>query len=283
MSRMTGPVRSVLYLPASNPRAIEKARTLACDVAVLDLEDAVAPEAKADARHAAVEAVRAGGFGLRLGVRINGLDTPWGKDDLDALRDSGVRLIVAPKVESEHGVRDLSARLPAGCDLWAMIETPLAVLRLDAIAGTGGALAGLMLGVNDLAKGLGTGPSADREPLKPWMAATVAAARAHGLVALDGVFNRIDDAEGLAAECAQGRLYGFDGKSLIHPSQVAVANAAFSPGEDEVRAARAIVAAFAAPQAAGLGAIRLNGAMVERLHLEAAEALLARHEAAQAR
>lgn len=278
-----GPVRSVLYLPASNARAIEKARTLACDVAVLDLEDAVAPDAKSEARRAAFEAVRAGGFGPRLGVRINALDTPWGAEDLDALRDSGVGLIVAPKVESEHGVRDLSARLPAGCALWAMIETPLAVLRLDAIAGTGGNLAGLMLGVNDLAKGLGTGASADREPLKPWMAVTVAAARAHGLIALDGVFNRIDDADGLAAECAQGRLYGFDGKSLIHPSQVAAANAAFSASEVELTHARAIVAAFAAPEAAGLGAIRLDGAMVERLHLQAAEALLARHAAEQAR
>jgi len=279
---MTGAVRSVLYLPASNARAIEKARTLACDVAILDLEDAVAPEAKVAARAAAVEAIRAGGFGPRLGVRINGLDTPWGADDLTALAQAGATLIVAPKVESAEAVRDLSARLPAEGALWAMIETPAAVLRLDAIAGAGlaagGSLAGLMLGVNDLAAGLLTGSSPDREPLKVWMAATVAAARAHGLIALDGVFNRIDDAEGFAAECAQGRLYGFDGKSLIHPSQIATAHAAFSPSEEEVCRARAIVAAFATPEAEGRGAIRVDGAMVERLHLVAAERLLTRHD-----
>jgi len=274
---MTGAVRSVLYLPASNARAIDKARTLSCDVAILDLEDAVAPEAKVEARAAAVEAVRTGGYRPRLGVRVNGLDTPWGADDLAALVGVGAALIVAPKVESAGTVRDLSTRLPAGAELWAMIETPAAVLRLDAVAGGGGALTGLMLGVNDLTAGLMTGPSPDREPLKVWMAATVAAARAHGLIALDGVFNRIDDAEGFAAECAQGRLYGFDGKSLIHPSQIEGAHAAFSPSEDEVRRARAIVAAFAASEAGGRGAIRVDGAMVERLHLAAAERLLGRH------
>ena len=274
---MTGAVRSILYLPASNARAIERARRLSCDVAILDLEDAVAPEAKAEARAAAVEAVKVGGFAPRLGVRINGLDTPWGDDDLTALAEAGATLIVAPKVESAEAVRDLSVRLPAGADLWAMIETPAAVLRLDAIAGAGGALTGLMLGVNDLAAGLTTGQSRDREPLKVWMAATVAAARAHGLVALDGVFNGIDDVEGFAAECAQGRLYGFDGKSLIHPSQIERAHTAFSPSEDEVRRAQAIVAAFAAPEAEGRGAIRVEGAMVERLHLAASELLLARH------
>jgi len=274
---MTGAVRSVLYLPASNARAIDKARTLSCDVAILDLEDAVAPEAKVEARAAAVEAVRTGGYRPRLGVRVNGLDTPWGADDLAALVGVGAALIVAPKVESAATVRDLSTRLPAGAELWAMIETPAAVLRLDAVAGGGGALTGLMLGVNDLTAGLMTGPSPDREPLKVWMAATVAAARAHGLIALDGVFNRIDDAEGFAAECAQGRLYGFDGKSLIHPSQIEGAHAAFSPSEDEVRRARAIVAAFAASEAGGRGAIRVDGAMVERLHLAAAERLLGRH------
>lgn len=275
--------RSVLYLPASNARAIEKARSLDCDVAVLDLEDAVAPEMKADARAAAVAAVRAGGFGPRLGVRINGLDTEWGADDLAALAGSGVSLIVAPKVESAAEVQALTERLPTGADLWAMIETPAAVLRLVEIAehgaghgsGSGGLLTGLMLGVNDLATTLRTGASPDREPLKTWLAATVAAARMHGLVAIDGVFNRIADTTGFEAECAQGRLYGFDGKSLIHPSQVSGANAAFGPSDAEIAQARAIVAAFDAPDAEGRGAIRLDGAMVERLHLAAAQALLA--------
>ncbi len=272
--------RSVLYLPASNARAIEKARTLDCDVAVLDLEDAVAPEMKAEARAAAVEAVRSGGFGPRRGVRINGLDTEWGAEDLKALAGTEVGLIVAPKVESAEAVGDLNAALPPRAALIAMIETPAALMRLESIAGAGGALAGLMLGVNDLAATLGTGPSADREPLKPWLAATVAAARMHGLAVLDGVFNRIEDAQGLTAECAQGRLYGFDGKSLIHPSQIAAANAAFAPSPAEVAQAEAIVAAFADPASDGKGAIRVGGAMVERLHLASAERLLKRHRMA---
>lgn len=269
-------VRSVLYLPASNARAIEKARTLNCDVAILDLEDAVAPEAKADARAAAVAAVQSGGFGPRLGVRINGLDTPWGLDDLAALKAAGASLIVAPKVETTETVHAITARIARGAALWAMIETPRALLSLTDIAEAGGALDGLMLGVNDLAKALGTGPSPDREPFKPWLALLVCAARTHNLLAIDGVFNRIDDADGLIAEAAQGRLYGFDGKSLIHPSQIAPANAAFSPSEAEIEQARAVIAAFAAPEAEGLGAIRVNGAMAERLHLEQAQALLAR-------
>ena len=278
---MNPPVRSVLYLPASNARAIEKARGLACDVAVLDLEDAVPPELKVSARAAAVTAVREGGFGPRLGVRINGLETEWGAADLAALGDSGVALIIAPKVESARTVHAIAGRMRGGTELWAMIETPAAVVRMDAIAGAGGPLSGLMLGVNDLATGLGTGPSDDREPLKPWLAATVAVARTHGLLALDGVYNRIEDTDGLVAECRQGRLYGFDGKSLIHPSQIAVANAAFGITGDAARRAEEIVRAFAHPDAEGRGAIRLNGAMVERLHLEAARALLARYAVEQ--
>ncbi|WP_292084445.1 MULTISPECIES: CoA ester lyase [unclassified Brevundimonas] len=267
--------RSVLYLPASNPRAIEKARTLPCDVAVLDLEDAVAPEMKLEARAAAVTAAREGGFGPRLGVRINGLDTPWGADDLAALRDAPVDLIVAPKVESAATVRALSDGMRPGVDLWAMIETPRALVDLRDIAEAGGALSGLMMGVNDLAKELRTGPSTDREPLKPWLAAVVAHARANGLSVIDGVFNRIKDEAGFAAECAQGRLYGFDGKSLIHPSQIDGANAAFGPSAEEVQWAKTVVAAFAAPDAEGLGVIRVEGEMVERLHLHAAKELLA--------
>lgn len=269
-------VRSVLYLPASNARAVEKARTLTCDVAILDLEDAVAPGAKAEARAAAVAAVQAGGFGPRVGVRINGLDTPWGLDDLAALKAAGASLIVAPKVETPETVHAVTAQIARGAALWAMIETPRALLSMTEIAEAGGALDGLMLGVNDLAKALGTGPSPDREPFKPWLSLLVAAARTHNLLAIDGVFNRIDDADGLIAEAAQGRLYGFDGKSLIHPSQIAPANAAFSPSEAEIEQARAVIAAFAAPEAEGLGAIRVNGAMAERLHLEQAQALLAR-------
>lgn len=273
--------RSVLYLPASNPRAVEKARGLDADVVILDLEDAVAPEMKAAARAAAVQALAEGGVRAAVGVRINGLDTEWGAADLKAL--TAARIIVAPKVESAEAVRALSAALPESCALWAMIETPAAVLRLDAIASAGGALDALMFGTNDLSAALGCGASPDREPLKPWLAATVAAARAHGLMVLDGVFNTIDDAAGLTAECAQGRLYGFDGKSLIHPTQIAAANAAFAPSPAEVAQARAVAAAFAAPEAEGLGVIRVEGRMTERLHLAAAERLLARHAAIASR
>ena len=267
--------RSVLYLPASNARAVEKARGLNCDVALLDLEDAVAPEMKREARAAAVAAAHEGGFGPRLGVRINGLDTPWGAEDLKALREAPVDLIVAPKVESAAAVRALSDGMRPGVDLWAMIETPRALIDLRAIAEADGALSGLMLGVNDLAKELKTGAAPDREPLKPWLAAVVAHARANGLTIIDGVFNRIKDETGFAAECAQGRLYGFDGKSLIHPSQIEGANAAFGASAAEIEWARKVVAAFAAPEAAGLGVIRVEGEMVERLHLEQAQYLLA--------
>jgi citrate lyase subunit beta/citryl-CoA lyase len=269
------PARSVLYLPASNARVIEKARSLACDVAILDLEDAVAPEAKIEARAAAVAAVRAGGFGPRLGVRINALDTEWGGDDLAALADTRVDLIVAPKVDDAATVQTLSSRLRSGTALWAMVETPRALFALNDIAASGGALEGLMLGTNDLAAMLRSGPSPDREPLKPWLALTVAMARAHGLLAIDGVFNRFTDTDGFAAECAQGRLYGFDGKSLIHPSQIEAANAAFAPSQAELAHARAVVAAFNAPDAVGRGAIPIDGQMVERLHLAAAERVLA--------
>lgn len=264
--------RSVLFLPASNKRAVEKARGLDCDVAVLDLEDAVAPDAKAAARAAAVEAVRTGGFKPRLGVRINGLDTPWGADDLDALSGLSLDLVVAPKVDSAEDVADLSERLPPGARLWAMIETPGALLSLPAIAASGGPLEALMLGVNDLAKALRTGPSFDREPLKPWLAAVVAAARANGLLAIDGVFNRFQDEAGFTAEAEQARLYGFDGKSLIHPIQIAPCHKAFAPTPGGLAWARAVVAAF---EGSDRGVVQVQGEMVERLHLEQARALLA--------
>ncbi|WP_298744524.1 CoA ester lyase [uncultured Brevundimonas sp.] len=273
-------VRSVLYLPASNPRAIEKARGLDCDAVILDLEDAVAPDAKPAARAAAAEAVAAGGFRARVGVRINGLDTPWGGDDLAALGGLRPDFAVAPKVESAAAVREVAARLPGGVALWAMVETPLSVLRLDQIAGAGPPLAALMLGTNDFGERMNLVLDPGREPLKPWLAAVVAAARGHGLLAIDGVVNATDDADRLEAECRQGRAFGFDGKSLIHPDQIAAANLAFSPSPEEVARAREIVAAFAAADAEGKGAIRIGRRMVERLHLAAAHRLLARHEAA---
>lgn len=272
--------RSVLYLPASNARAIEKARGLNPDAVILDLEDAVAPDAKAEARQAAVAALTSGGFGARVGVRVNGLDTPWGADDLAALAGLSPDFVVAPKIESPEAVREVAARLPAGVPLWIMIETPLSVLRLDAIAGAGAPLAALMLGINDFGERMNLVLDAGREPLKPWLAAVVAAARGHGLLAIDGVVNAVDDADRLHTECRQGRAFGFDGKSLIHPAQIDAANAAFSPSPEEVAKAREVVAAFASADAEGKGAIRVGYRMVERLHLDAAHRLLARHEAA---
>ncbi len=275
--------RSVLYLPASNPRAIEKARGLNADAVILDLEDAVAPAAKAEARQAAVEALSAGGFSGRVGVRVNGLDTPWGADDLTALCVHKPDFVVAPKIESPEAVRAVAARLPIGTDLWIMVETPLSVLRLDQIAGAGPPLAALMLGINDFGERMNLVLGPEREPLKPWLAAVVAAARGHGLLAIDGVVNATDDTGRLQAECRQGRAFGFDGKSLIHPAQIEAANAAFSPSAEEVARAREVVSAFAAADAEGKGAIRVGYRMVERLHLDAAHRLLARHAAASTR
>jgi citrate lyase subunit beta/citryl-CoA lyase len=191
--------------------------------------------------------------------------------------------VVAPKIESPEAVRAVAARLPAGADLWIMVETPLSVLRLDAIAGAGPPLAGLMLGINDFGERMNLVLGPDRDPLKPWLAAVVAAARGHGLLAIDGVVNATDDADRLRTECLQGRAFGFDGKSLIHPAQIDAANAAFSPSPEEVAKAREVVAAFASADAEGKGAIRVGYRMVERLHLDAAHRLLARHEAASTR
>jgi citrate lyase subunit beta/citryl-CoA lyase len=275
--------RSVLYLPASNARAIEKARGLNADAVILDLEDAVAPDAKTEARQAAVDALSAGGFGGRVGVRVNGLDTAWGADDLTALCIHKPDFVVAPKIESPEAVHDVAARLPAGVALWIMIETPLSVLRLDQIAGAGAPLAALMLGINDFGERMNLVLDADRDPLKPWLAAVVAAARGHGLLAIDGVVNAVDDADRLRTECLQGRAFGFDGKSLIHPAQIDAANTAFSPSPEEVAKAREVVAAFASADAEGKGVIRVGYRMVERLHLDAAHRLLARHAAASTR
>ena len=268
------PRRSALYLPASNPRAIAKARTLGCDIVILDLEDAVAPDNKASARDAAAAAVREGGFGAReLVVRVNALSTQWGAADLVALAAARPDAVLVPKVDDGASLAACTAALP-GVPLWAMVETPRALLRLDDLASAPG-LAALVMGTNDLAKDLGMRPGADRLPFLGFLAQSVAAARAHGLAVLDGVYNAIDDADGLARECAQGVQFGFDGKTLIHPGQIDPCNAAFSPTDEEVAWAETVERAFAAPDAAGRGAIRVEGRMVERLHLEQARRTLA--------
>ena len=274
MSAAIRPRRSALYMPASNARAIAKARTLPCDVVILDLEDAVAPEAKAAARDAAVTAVREGGFGAReVVVRVNALESEWGGDDLTALAGVLPDAVLLPKVDDERDVAGYAGRLP-GVPLWAMVETPRALLRLDRLAAAPG-LAALVMGTNDIAKDLGVRPGTDRLPLLGFLAQSVAAARAHGLAILDGVYNAIEDAEGFARECAQGLRFGFDGKTLIHPAQIEPCNEAFSPTSEEIAWAEMVERAFAAPEAAGRGAIRVEGAMVERLHLEQARRTLA--------
>lgn len=266
--------RSALYLPAANARAVEKARTLPCDVVILDLEDAVAPDAKAAARTLAVAAVQDGGFGDReLIVRVNALDTPWGAEDLSAVAAARPDAVLVPKVDGPDAVARYREQV-GDAPVWAMIETTRSVLRLDALAAAPG-LAALVMGTNDLAKEMRAKPGPERLPFLGFLAAAVAAARAHGLAVLDGVYNAIDDPAGLARECAQGAAFGFDGKTLIHPSQIDPCNAAFSPSAEDIAQAQAIVAAFAAPDAAGKGAIRVGGAMVERLHLDQARQTLA--------
>ncbi|WP_380782231.1 HpcH/HpaI aldolase/citrate lyase family protein [Sphingomonas sp. R86520] len=271
--------RSALYMPASNARAIAKARTLACDVVILDLEDAVAPDEKAAARERVCEAARDGGFGEReLVVRVNGLDTPWYADDIAAVRAIGLAAVLVPKVSSVADLRQVRTSLgEEETPIWAMIETCAAILALPqlstAAAETG--LTALVTGTNDLAKEMRCRLGADRMPLIPALSSTVIAARAAGIVALDGVCNALDDATRFAAECAQGAMLGFDGKTLIHPSQIDAANAGFGPTEEDLAWARKVVAAFEDSENADKGAIRLDGQMVERLHLAEAETILA--------
>ena len=269
------PRRSALYLPASNPRAIEKARTLACDVVILDLEDAVAPEAKAQARALAVEAVRAGGFGAReLVIRVNGLDTHWGADDLATVTAARPDAVLIPKVSAPA---DFAAYAGVGAPLWAMIETCAAIFALDAIGrASAAARVGVwVIGTNDLAKEMRCNAGPDRAPLQPALALSVMAARAHGVSILDGVWNDIADLPGLERECAQGAAFGFDGKTVIHPSHLAPANVAFAPDPEAVAWAQTVAAAFDLPESAGKGVLKVEGRMVERLHLAQARRLIA--------
>lgn len=285
------PLRSVLYMPASNARALAKARSLDCDAIVLDLEDAVAPDLKAQARAELAAQIRTGGFGhRRLIARINGMDTPWGEADLAALADSPPEqepeAILVPKVSDAADIAALSGAMDRlgyrpSVGLWAMIETPRAVLGIERIADMAGStrLSGFVLGLNDLAKDTGMAQEPGRAAFVPVLVAAVLAARANGLVVIDGVCNVIDDSALLEAECTQARAFGFDGKTLIHPAQLAVTNAVFAPSPQDVAQAQAIVAAFADPANAGQGALRVNGRMVERLHRDMAEKTLAKARA----
>lgn len=273
------PRRSALYMPASNAKAIAKARSLDCDVIILDLEDAVAPDAKAMAREQAVAAVREGGFGSReLVVRVNGLDTEWGADDMAAIAAAGPDAILAPKVSTADDMRGYAGHLGGrAIPLWAMVETALSLFRLEAIAATAAdtGLAGFVIGTNDLAKETGAHLNTLRTPFVGALGLAVAAARAYGLIILDGVYNDLDDDEGFAVQTHQAVTFGFDGKTLIHPRQIEPCNRAFTPDAAALDWARTIIAAFALPENASKGAIRVDGRMVERLHLAQAERTVA--------
>jgi citrate lyase subunit beta/citryl-CoA lyase len=282
------PRRSMLYMPGSNARAIEKARELPADGVILDLEDAVAPDAKAQAREMVVQALQKGGFGGReVLVRINGLDTAWWRDDL-AVAAAGPDALLLPKVSTPEQLRELARHfvgvgVEARIRVWAMMETPLAMLNAREIAAAAldpaTRLAGFVMGTNDLAKETRARIVPGRAPMLPWLMACVAAARAYGLAILDGVYNELGDLEGFSAECRQARDLGFDGKTLIHPQQIAPCNAAFSPAPEEVAWARKIIAAFDLPENAGKGVIQIEGRMVERLHAEMARQVVAIAEA----
>jgi citrate lyase subunit beta/citryl-CoA lyase len=278
------PRRSVLYMPGSNPRALEKARDLPADVLILDLEDAVAPEAKLQAREAVVKAIQQGFGDREVLVRINGLDTRWWVEDIDAAASARPDAVLVPKVSSPRQLQDLAARLvDMGTDphvrVWAMMETPLAMLNVRDIAAAAldseTRLAGFVMGTNDLAKDTRARLVPGRAPMLPWLMNCVAAARAYGIDILDGVYNELGNAEGFAAECAQARDLGFDGKTLIHPQQIAPCNAAVSPTEEEVAWARKIIAAFDQAENASKGVLQIDGRMVERLHADMAQRTVA--------
>jgi citrate lyase subunit beta / citryl-CoA lyase len=279
------PRRSVLYMPGSNPRALAKARTLPADALILDLEDSVAPDQKAQARDFVAGAVRQGEFGRReVVVRINSLQSPWGKEDIAAVIGAGPDAILLPKVDGPGSIMQAARQLrEQGASetirLWAMMETPHAVLNAGAIAAAAAdpasRLETLVMGLNDLAKETRARLSPGRPAMTPWLSICVAAARAHGVDIVDGVFNDISDLAGFRAECEQGRDFGLDGKTLIHPSQIDICNEIFAPTEREVEAASEIIAAFGEPANQGKGAIQINGRMVERLHADMAQRTLA--------
>lgn len=276
------PRRSLLYMPGSNARALDKARSLPADGLILDLEDAVAPEAKALAREQIVAALVAGGYGHReLLVRINALSTPWGEDDLRAIAASGVppHAILIPKVSTAQDVIAAiaafdSAGGAASVEFWLMIETPLCILNIKEVTGAHPRLKGIVMGTSDLAKDTRVRHTPDRLGFMTALNLSVYAARANGLEVIDGVHLDLDDEAGLQAACVQGRDLGFDGKSLIHPKQIAATNAAFSPDEAELGQARAIIECWQQAEAEGKGVVVLNGRLVENLHVEEAQRLL---------
>jgi (3S)-malyl-CoA thioesterase len=275
------PYRSVLYIPGSRDRALEKARDLAVDAIIFDLEDAVAADEKSNARVLLATRLAEAGYGARAQiVRINGMDTPWGADDLAAIAAIGPEAILLPKVGSAADVAAVAARIDAvpaarHTRIWAMMETPMGVLNAAQIA-QAPRMAGFVMGTNDLAKDLG---SRTRGALHMALQHCLLAARAAGIICVDGVYNAFRDEAGLAAECAEGRDFGFDGKTLIHPAQVAIANAVFAPTEAEIDLARRQITAYEAARAAGQGVAVVDGRIVENLHVDTARATLAKADA----
>jgi len=268
------PYRSALYIPGSKDRALEKAQNLATDAIIFDLEDAVAPDEKPAARALLVKTLATADYGNRAQiVRVNGLDTEWGGDDIAAFKGAKIDALLIPKVSSPRDL-DAVANLIPDVPLWAMMETALGMLNAASIAAHP-RLAGMVMGTNDLAKEMNSRFRADRLPMQAGLGLCLLAAKAHGLIILDGVYNAFKDEDGLRAECDQGRDMGFDGKTLIHPAQLDVANAAFAPSEAEIALARRQIEAFTAAQANGQGVAVVDGKIVENLHIVTAQATLA--------
>ena len=287
------PRRSLLYMPGSNARALEKVKTLPADGVILDLEDSVAPDAKDIARTQAAAAVKAGGFGSReVFIRVNAIDTPWHADDFAAAAHAAPDAILVPKISNPDQVEQVGRRLldmhsDHKIKIWAMIETPLAIFNILSIAAAARdsetRLAGFVMGTNDLAKDTRARLVPGRAPMLPWLTTCLAAARIHGIDILDGVYNDIGNAEGFVKECQQGVELGFDGKTLIHPNQIEPCNTAFSPSAEEVAQARKMIAAFDLPENKGKGVVSLDGRMVERLHADMARRTVAIAEAIEQR
>lgn len=290
MSHVHRPRRSCLYMPGANERALEKAKTLPADTVIMDLEDAVAPEAKETARDTIRAAVTAGGYGHReIVVRMNGLDTEWGQADLKMAVEAGAHALLAPKVIDGSDIDRLEdamsrAGAPAEMGLWVMIEMPKAILNIQDIAEAVGRtrMTTFVMGTNDLAKEYRARMTPDRLAFQTALGMSMAAARAYNIVAIDGVYNDIKNEQGLIDECEQGRDLGFDGKTLIHPSQLDTANRVFAPSPHDVEHAQAVIEAFADPQNAGKGVLKVNGKMTELLHLDEARRTVAMDEAIRA-
>ncbi len=289
MSDTIRPRRSVLYMPGANERALEKAKGLDADALILDLEDAVAPDAKAEARERVCAAAQSGEYGAKeVTIRANGLDTEWHTDDIAAIAKAGPDAVVVPKVSSAAEVHAIEASLekagaPDRTAIWAMVETPIAMLHVEEIAAASERLAVLVMGTNDLAKELQAEHVPGRQPLLAGLGLALLGARATGKVILDGVFNDIKDEEGFEAECVQGRQLGFDGKTLIHPGQLEICNRVFAPSEAEIERSRVIIAAFEEARTAGKGVVTVDGRMIENMHVDNARRVIALADAIASR